>query len=126
MKLIDVFKQDIHTGLNFNSKINSPILAQLGFIDLRISVDMRDSNSLLKIQKTLEPHIRRNQQVFIVQSPLAHHNSILDSAIHGISEKLPYIVYFRKVEDPNLTSPLVYSLEEIRWKSYQYSQLSYA
>lgn len=123
MYLKEVFNPEIHKGLNFNLKIKSPVLEKLMFENIFISTDMRDNTALLKIQKRIKDYTYNNKQVFMVQSPLVHHDAILTSVIHGLTGNLPYIVYFRKTEDPDFIKPLVYSLEEVRWKSSAYAKL---
>ena len=116
----------ISVGINLNRKIDSSALRELNFIDLVLRNDLRDANAEQKFYEQLKRFVQKGNNVFLVAPYDNHQIPIAISMVFGISRKLPYIVYFDTKNDPNFANPLVCSLESIRWRSEQATELQSA
>jgi hypothetical protein len=103
-------------GLNL-SKVTSPTLINLGFHDIKLSVDLRTKTAEQKLFVTLKQYINEGDIVFMVMPQLNIYIPILLTIVYGITKQLPYIVYFDNQNDPKFRVPLISSLPDIKYKS---------
>ena len=115
MLLTNVFTSTC-VGLNFSPK-NSPTLKALEFINFQENIDMRSSTAESKFYRFISSHVEENDNVFIVLPTLAHQIPVVMGIINGITDTLPYTVYFNLREDPKLLQPLVNNIQGVSWKS---------
>lgn len=125
MRLRELYNEQ-SIGLNFNPKIENSTLNKLGFVQIKLSIDLRDNNSYNRYYRLLKNHLHLRKVVFMVSPVFENQNSILISMIYGITEQLPWIVYFQKdrKEPDKEAEAYAYSLEKLRWSANQAARLN--
>lgn len=121
MLLTDVYTSR-SVGLNF-SKIESTTLTKLQFRNIKISTDIRDYNSDNKCFDKIRKYVEPESKVFILIPDQKHYIPLILSMIEGITQRLPFVVYFDIRSDPEYTKPYCKNLEYIKWKSAEATQL---
>jgi hypothetical protein len=121
MLLTNVFTSRC-VGINF-SKINSLTITNLNFRTIKISIDIRDNNAEKRCFEMLRNYVDPEDKVFVILPDQKHYIPVILSMVAGITNRLPYIVYFDIRNDPNFLTPYCKSLELMKWQSSEATEL---
>lgn len=117
MNLTSIYRKHF-VGINFTED-QSPTLKELGFVDIKLNVDLRDKDAERRLYRKLKKHLSRNDICFMVTPDIKPQILIVNTIIYGLTENLPNIVYFEKKTDPDLLTPKVVDLDSLRYRVRQ-------
>lgn len=114
MDLTKVYRKHF-IGFDFTDE-ESPTLNELGFIRIKLGIDIRDQDAERRLYRKLKKYLKRNNICFIVAPRINHQTPIIMTIIYGLTDNLPNIVYFERKTDPDLLSPQVVLLDSLRYR----------
>ena len=113
MNLEELYTSDCKC-INLSGK-HIPILNRFNCRDVNINIDPADNHYRKKLYTRLSPILSRGDVVFAVLPKINIQISPVLMTIYGITDNIPYSIYFHTSTDPHSLMPLVEDLDSIKW-----------